>query len=184
MVEISDVDEGEDEKEGDEADKMDTDAANKKDPNMSTTAAKNENQPEKAEEGEGDEEDEDCDYGFKWQDSGKLRHGCTEHDSVLLTINDTTFRVSRNDFVLLWGANAEEDDKGLQTIEEIWQSAGCAKVEAMWEQPTKTKGRTKAMFRARWFFQVSSATSILLVNILDTSINANFCSGTFQKHTT
>ena len=39
-------------------------------------------------------------------------------------------------------------------LEEIWQSAGCAKVEAIWEKPTRKKGKTKAMFRARWFLQV------------------------------
>lgn len=104
-----------------------------------------------------EEEDED-DYEFKWLDKGKRRHGRREYDSVLLTLHETSFRVSKSDFVLLWGIHGDDNEKesdGNQTIEEIWQSAGCAKVEAMWEEPADEEdGRPKAMFQARWFFQV------------------------------
>ena len=105
-----------------------------------------------------DAEDEEDDYEFKWLDKGKRRNGRVEYDTVLLTLHETSFRVSKNDFVLLWGIHGDDNEKeadGNQTIEEIWQSAGCAKVEAMWEEPSRN-GRKKAMFQARWFFQVTS----------------------------
>jgi hypothetical protein len=109
---------------------------------------------------ESNSEDEEDDYEFKWLDKGKRRRGRIEYDSVLLTLHETSFRVSKSDFVLLWGIHGDETEAdkepdGDQTIEEIWQSAGCAKVEAMWEEPAdEDDGRTKAMFQARWFFQV------------------------------
>ena len=126
----------------------------------------------KAKDGSTNEEEEDDDgeddYEFKWLDKGKRRHGRREYESVLLTLHETSFRVSKNDFVLLWGIHGDENDTEReqevynQSIEEIWQSAGCAKVQAMWEEPNEDGKGSKAMFQARWFFQVSQCVIFVL----------------------
>lgn len=106
-----------------------------------------------------DDEDED-DFHFKWLDKGRRRNGRKEYDSVFLTLHGTSFKVTQKDFILLWGLHGEEqekeDDIMNQTIEDIWLSAGCAQVEAMWEERDDSVdgGEPKAMFQARWFFQV------------------------------
>lgn len=130
--------------------------------------SKKEEESGNAEEEEEEEEDEEDDYQYKWLDKGRRRHQRVEYDSVLLTLHETSFRVSKNDFVLLWGIhgddpeNKDEADGADQTIEEIWQSAGCAKVEAMWEEPAEEEeGRPKAMFQARWFFQKNDLNRVL-----------------------
>ena len=116
-----------------------------------------EDEDEEEEDEDGDEEEDD--FHFKWLDSGRRRNGRKEYDSVFLTLHGTSFKVTKNDFILLWGLHGEEqekeDDIMNQTIEDIWLSAGCAQVEAMWEETDdKSTGEPKAMFQARWFFQV------------------------------
>jgi len=107
-----------------------------------------------------EEEDEEDDFQFKWLDSGRNRNGRREYDSVFLTLHGTSFKVTKKDFILLWGLHGEEqekeDDIMNQTIEDIWLSAGCAQVEAMWEEVDENSPdkEPKAMFRARWIFQV------------------------------
>ncbi|CAB9523474.1 Mesoderm induction early response 1 [Seminavis robusta] len=144
------------------ADKMEVDDAEKEEGKTGTDTDSGEK--EEDEEGPSDDEDE---YHHKWLDKGKQRSGRTEYESVLVTINTTTFRVNRNDFVLLWSDQGEDDQKEnekeegkKESVEEIWQSAGCAKVEAMWEEPAKS-GRMQAMFQARWFLRKQDLSRIL-----------------------
>ena len=111
-------------------------------------------------DGEDDDDDDEDDFHFKWLDNGHRRNGRKEYDSVFLTLHGTSFKVTKKDFILLWGLHGEEqekeDDIMNQTIEDIWLSAGCAQVESMWEERDSNVdgGEPKAMFQARWFFQV------------------------------
>jgi len=126
-----------------------------------------------------DEEEEDDGFQFKWLDNGRRRDGRREYETVLLTLHGTSFRVTRNDFVLLWGDHVDDrtdDDMMNQTIEEIWQAAGCAKVEAMWEDRSSNSGQPRAMFQARWFFQVCVLSNHLFIYLYTcTSLPVDRC---------
>lgn len=139
-------------------DRMDVDEEEENKSNENDDGDDGDNEDEE----EDDDSSDDDDFFFKWIDNGRRHNGRREYNSVLLTMHGTSFKVTKGDFVLLWGlhgdekeAKQENDDIMNQTIEEIWQSAGCAKVEAMWEAPPSSRGgEPKPMFDARWFFQV------------------------------
>lgn len=166
----------------DEKMEVDNEGTNNKTSNGSSNGNSNDTNGDEvmhdAGDGEGDddddEDDNEDDFHFKWLDGGHRRNGRKEYDSVFLTLHGTSFKVTKNDFILLWGLHGEEqekeDDIMNQTIEDIWLSAGCAQVTALWEEKDE-KGDPKAMFRARWFFQKSDMERLFVDNDVEDGIS-------------